>query len=219
MSILAGLYKPDGGEIYIRGEKVTFRSPKDAIKAGIGMVHQHFRLIHSFTVAENIIVGSNLEGALLKMDRLERQIEELSNRYSLKVDPGAKIWQLSVGEQQRVEIIKMLYREADILILDEPTAVLTPQEAEELFNTLKYMAASGKAVIIITHKLNEVMNVADQISVLRNGKLTGSVSKQTTSKNELTKLMVGREITLEVEKEEALPGDVVLELKKCECTK
>lgn len=213
MSILAGLYKPDDGEVYIRGQKITFHSPKGAIISGIGMVHQHFRLVYPFTVAENVILGSDLEGPLLKLEQVEKEIEQLSHRYNLKVDPRAKVWQLSVGEQQRAEIIKMLYRAADVLILDEPTAVLTPYEAEELFNILRQMAADGKAAIIITHKLNEVMNVADQITVLRNGKLIGSVSKQTTCKNELTKLMVGREIALNDEKEEIVPGDVILELK------
>lgn len=213
MSILAGLYKPDEGEIYIRQNKISFNSPRDAIRSGIGMVHQHFRLINPFTVAENVILGSNSGKITLKMEQHENEIEYLANKFGLKVDPRAKVWQLSVGEQQRVEIIKMLYRKADVLILDEPTAVLTPQETNDLFTTLKSMAADGKAVIIITHKLNEVMDVADHITVLRNGKLIGSVSKNNTNKKELTRMMVGRDVCLEIEKEKIQLGETILELK------
>lgn len=213
MSILCGLYRADEGEIFIKGKKVSFSSPRDAINMGIGMVHQHFRLVRPFTVAENILLGSNDAGFILDMDRVEKKIENLSKKYGLKVDTKAKVWQLSIGEQQRVEIIKTLYQGADILILDEPTAVLTPQEAEELFKVLQQIAQDGKAVILITHKLNEVMSVADRITVLRNGKFVATVEKKKTNIHELTKLMVGREMPEVKKAEDFSPGGVVLELK------
>ena len=154
MSILTGLYSQDDGEISIKGHSVKIASPKEAIELGIGMVHQHFRLVHPFTVAENIILGKKSVGLFIDKEKVEQEIEDISKKFALKVEPKAKVWQLSVGEQQRVEIVKMLYRGAEILILDEPTAVLTPQEVKELFRTLRQMAQEGKAVIIITHKLN-----------------------------------------------------------------
>ncbi|MBZ4687708.1 MAG: ral nucleoside transport system ATP-binding protein [Clostridia bacterium] len=213
MNILTGLYRPDEGEIWIKGEKVVFRSPKEAIAAGIGMVHQHFRLVQPFTVAENLILGSPRPGRILNMKQVEKEITSISKKFGLEVDPRAKIWQLSVGEQQRVEIIKMLYRGADILILDEPTAVLTPQEVKELFKTLRMMADEGRAVIIITHKLHEVMAVADRVTVLRGGKYIGTVNKKETTKQELTKMMVGREIELSSNQDDYNPGEDVLILE------
>lgn len=194
MNILTGLYRPDEGEIYIRGEKRVFSSPKDAIDAGIGMVHQHFKLVYPFTVAENVILGQPTS-TFLDMEKVEQAIEEISQKYGLWVEPKAKIWQLGVGEQQRVEIIKMLYRGANILILDEPTAVLTPQEVRDLFATLRQMADQGCAVIFITHKLHEVMAFADKITVLRGGKSVASLKKEDTTQEELARLMVGREFS------------------------
>lgn len=212
MSILTGLYRPDGGEIYIEGQRVNFRSPRDAIAAGIGMVHQHFRLVAPFTVTENVALG--LKGGFrLNLNRLAEEIAALSKEYGLQVDPQARIWQLSVGEQQRVEIIKLLYRRARVLILDEPTAVLTPQEARDLYRTLKMMAARGCAVIFITHKLQEVMDAADTITVLRSGKTVATVRKSETNEKELARLMVGREILWRIDKPASRKGDKILEIK------
>lgn len=213
MNILTGFYRPEEGEIIIRGARTMLNSPRDAISAGIGMVHQHFRLVHPFTVAENVMLGSPRQGLLLRRKRIEAQIGELSDRFGLRLDPRAKVWQLSVGEQQRVEIVKMLYRGADILILDEPTAVLTPQEVRELFATLRKMADSGRAVVVITHKLQEVMAAADRITVLRGGRAAATVLKTETDERELTRLMVDREIMLDTGKPPAKPGDVMLDIK------
>lgn len=213
MSILTGLYRPDSGQVFVKGREVVFRSPKDAINAGIGMVHQHFRLVKPFTVAENVILG--LKGNLfLNMKEVEQSITAISHKFGLGVEPHAKVWQLSVGEQQRVEIIKMLYRGTDILILDEPTAVLTPQEVRELFKTLRNMADSGCAVIFITHKMHEVMEFADRITVLRGGKSTASLLKKETNSQELARLMVGRELnTARKNTSKTCGQDVVLELQ------
>jgi len=212
MSILTGLYRPDAGEIFIDGRPVVFRSPRDAIKNGIGMVYQHFRLVSPFTVAENVILGLDEPGLILRMPEIENKVAALSESYGLKVDPKLKIWQLSVGEQQRVEIIKMLYRGARVLILDEPTAVLTPQETKELFVTLRRMADRGHAVIFITHKLHEVMAVADRITVLRGGRAVGTVEKKATNPTELARMMVGREIAPPPPRTEIPSGQKVLEL-------
>ena len=176
-NILTGLYRPDAGEILLWGKPVSFASPREALDAGIGMVHQHFRLVPPFTVAENVILGDHRgEGKkfMVHPRRIERRVAELGERYRIAVDPRARVWQLSVGEQQRVEILKALYREARILILDEPTAVLTPQEAESLFETLRVMAEEGRTIIFISHKLHEVMAVSDRVTVLRDGKTVGS---------------------------------------------
>src|SRR5829696_5239531 len=180
-NILTGLYRPDEGEIALDGRVVHFGSPRDALDAGIFMVHQHFRLVEPFTVAENVILG-------------EHGVRDLGERYGIAVDPRARIWQLSLGEQQRVEILKALYREARILILDEPTAVLTPQEAESLFATLRAMAAEGRTVIFISHKLHEVMAVAERVTVLRGGKTVATVDVPEASQQSLAALMVGREV-------------------------
>lgn len=212
MSILTGLYRPDGGEIYINGQKVNFRSPREAIEAGIGMVHQHFRLVAPFTVTENVALG--LKGTLrLNLNKLAEEITSLSQAYGLRIDPQARVWQLSVGEQQRVEIIKLLYRRARVLILDEPTAVLTPQEARDLYRTLKKMAAEGCTVIFITHKLQEVMEAADTITILRGGKTVATVKKSETSEKELARLMVGRDILWQGGKPQAAKGETVLEIR------
>lgn len=214
MSVLTGLYRPDEGEIYLRGKRVTLRSPREAINSGIGMVHQHFRLVHSLTVAENVILGLPTPRFHLRLGEIEKRIAEISEKYGLVVEPRARIWQLSVGEQQRVEILKMLYRGAEILILDEPTAVLTPQEARELYQTLRHMVGKGHAVVFITHKLQEVMHAADRITVLRNGRKVATLDKAGTDERELARMMVGREVFLQKEKSPAKLGEKILELRE-----
>jgi simple sugar transport system ATP-binding protein len=214
MNILYGLYKPDEGEIYVKGKKVEIKSPLDSIKLGIGMVHQHFMLVPPLTVTENIILGlKSSRGPLLDIPQAEKRISELSEKYGLKVDPKAKIWQLPVGHQQRVEILKALYRGADILILDEPTAVLTPLEVRELFKILKSMKEHGNSIIFITHKLDEVMAIADRVTVLRAGKVVSTVNKDQTNKVELAKMMVGREVLFRLEKAPPKIGKAVLEVE------
>jgi simple sugar transport system ATP-binding protein len=198
-NILTGLYHPDEGQIFLGGKAVTFSCPRDALDAGIGMVHQHFRLVPPFTVAENVILGDqSVEGRrfMVHPRRIERNVAELGKRYRIAVDPGARIWQLSLGEQQRVEILKALYRQARILILDEPTAVLTPQESDSLFETLRVMASEGRTVIFISHKLHEVKAVADRVTVLRDGKTIETVDTASATPRSLAALMVGREVSL-----------------------
>ena len=213
MNILTGLYKPDSGEIVIKGKKVTFASPRDAIKCGIGMVHQNFRLVDSLTVSENVILGLNDIPRFLNIEEIHEAIGDFSKKYGLNVDPKAEIWQLSVGERQRVEILKMLYRNVGILILDEPTAVLTPQEVVDLFSSLRNMAQEGKTVIIITHKLNEVMEIADRITVLRGGKSVATMLKKDITRQELARIMVGREIPEVSSRRCVMSEEKVLELK------
>jgi simple sugar transport system ATP-binding protein len=192
---LIGLYRPDDGLIEVRGDQTRFRSPRDAHAAGIFMVHQHFRLVQSLSVAENVVLGwSRQGGAWFSPRRVQREVAEIGERFHMPIDPRAKIWQLSVGEQQRVEILKALYREARILIMDEPTAVLTPQEAEGLFETLRTMAAEGRTVIFISHKLHEVKAVADRVTVLRAGRKVATVDAAEATQRSLAALMVGREI-------------------------
>lgn len=193
-NILTGLYRPDEGSVAIDGNVVHFTSPRDALNAGVGMVHQHFRLVSTFTVAENVVLGEPDSPFLMDQSRVAQQVNELSDRYGLAVDPSARIWQLSVGEQQRVEIIKVLYRGAKVLILDEPTAVLTPIEADALFKTLRAMVAEGRTVIFISHKLDEVMKVSDRVTVLRGGKTVGTVDTASTNTRELASMMVGRSV-------------------------
>ncbi len=216
MNILSGLYHPDEGQIILHGQPVHFRSPRDAINHGIGMVHQHFMLVETLTAAENILLGWRSAGFLLRPDQVRREVTELSERYGLRVDPDAYIWQLSVGEQQRVEILKLLYRGADILILDEPTAVLTPQESAELSATLRQMADEGKAVIFITHKLDEVMAFADRVTVLRAGKVVATLPTAEATKEELARLMVGREVLFRLDKRACQPGKVALSVENLE---
>ena len=194
MNILSGLYQPDSGEIWVKGERVDIRSTRDAIRAGIGMVHQHFSLVDVFSVSENVMIGLDRPGLRLELGEVEEALRSMGESYGLKVNPKAKIWQLSVGEQQRVEILKLLYRDVELLILDEPTAVLTPQEAEELAKVLRHMTESGKAVLYISHKLREVLNVADRITVLRDGKNVGTVEAQDVNEKDLTLMMVGSEV-------------------------
>ena len=197
MSILAGLYHPDEGNISLHGQPVRLHSPRDAIAHGIGMVYQHFMLVESLTVAENAMLGQKGRGLGLDTSSVERELEVLSQRYNLRIDPRARIWQLSVGEQQRVEILRLLYRGAKILVFDEPTAVLTPQEAEGLVGTLRQMAREGFSIIFISHKLGEVLAVADTVTVLRRGRVVGTVKAANSDKASLARLMVGRDIALE----------------------
>ena len=214
MSVLFGLYQPEIGEIRMNGELVRINNPNDANALGIGMVHQHFKLVDIFTVLENIILGvePNTMGFLKKSDARKR-LMDLSEKYGLKVDPDALIEDITVGMQQRVEILKMLYRDNEILIFDEPTAVLTPQEIKELLQIMKDFAAEGKSILFITHKLNEIMEVADRCTVLRKGKYIGTVDIKDTSKEELSRMMVGRDITFKVEKEKKEPGEIVLSIR------
>jgi simple sugar transport system ATP-binding protein len=215
MNILYGLYTPDEGEISIRGQKTDIHGPSDAIRQGIGMVHQHFMLVPVFTVTENVMLGveSVRGGIFLDQQSAAARIREISERFGLGVDPTAFVETLSVGVQQRVEIIKLLYRQADILILDEPTAVLTPQEADELFGIVRSLVAQGKSIIFISHKLKEVLSIADRIVVLRGGKVAGSALSGETDEVSLAKMMVGRDVILQVDKKPAQPKDVVLDVQ------
>lgn len=214
MNILAGLYRADEGVILVKGEPVTFTSPRHAISHGIGMIHQHFMLVASQTVTENILLGLDEPRFLLNLSRYDQIVADLSKRFGLEVDPRAKIWQLSVGEQQRVEILKMLYRGADILIMDEPTAVLAPSEIETLFVTLRKMVQEGKSIIFISHKLNEVVDISDRVSVLRRGKETAAgIAVKDVTKADLARLMVGREVVFSQEKSPSNPGEVVLSVE------
>lgn len=214
MNVLAGLYKQDAGIIKVNGNSVVFSSPRDAIKAGIGMVHQHFMLVPSQTVTENILLGLDTPRFFMRLPEYDDKIAALGEKYGLKVDPRAKIWQLSVGEQQRVELLKMLYRGANVLVMDEPTAVLAPQEIEGLFSTLRSMVAQGKSVVFISHKLNEVTAIADRITVLRHGIVTaGGISASGTTTQELAKQMVGRVVIFHLDKKPAAPGEVVLDVR------
>ncbi len=215
MNILYGLYQPDEGEILVNGEKVIIHSPTDAINAGIGMVHQHFMLIPVFTVTENVMLGSEpvKAGDFLDRPKTAARIMDISSRYKLEVDPNDYVKDLPVGVQQRVEIIKLLYREANILIFDEPTAVLTPQEADELFVIMRSLVKQGKSIIFITHKLREVLEVADRIMVIRRGAVVGEADPKVADRNTLAEMMVGREVNLVVEKEIKEPGEVVLSIK------
>jgi len=216
MNILYGLYIPDDGKILIRGSEVTIHNPHDAIKLGIGMVHQHFMLVPVFTVTENVMLGVEPTKAGLFLDRFAtaKNVQEYSKKYRLNVDPQVKIEDLSVGVQQRVEIIKVLYRHAEILIFDEPTAVLTPQEVEEFFKIIHTMVDQGKSIIFITHKLKEVLAIADRIMVLRGGKVVGSTTPKQATEASLANMMVGREVILKVDKKPAKPTTTVLKVKK-----
>jgi simple sugar transport system ATP-binding protein len=214
MNVVFGLYQPDAGQILVRGTPVAFSTSGEAIAHGIGMVHQHFQLIPVFTVAENVILGDELsKRGLIDTAEARRRILELSKRYGLAVDPDAKVGDLSVGEQQRVELIKALFREADILILDEPTAVLTPGEVDEFFGVVRSLVEQGKSIIFITHKLREVLAVADHITVLRNGRVVGTADPATATSQSLANLMVGRDVVFEVEKGPATPGKTALAVR------
>jgi simple sugar transport system ATP-binding protein len=215
MNILYGLYHPDEGRILIRGQITPIRSPGDAIRAGIGMVHQHFMLVPVFTVTENVMLGdeSTIFAGILDRDKVAKRILEVSSAYGLEIDPHAYVGTLPVGVQQRVEIIKLLYREARILVFDEPTSVLTPQEADQLFGIMRSLAKSGKSIIFITHKLREVMDVADRITVIRQGRVIGTTTPDEADMNKLALMMVGRDVALEIEKAKAKPAGVTLRVQ------
>ncbi len=215
MNILYGLYLPDSGSILVEGKPAVIHSPKDSITLGIGMVHQHFMLIPVFTVSENIMLGDETVryGVMLDQKTVAKRVQDLSHQYNLEVDPTALVGQLPVGVQQRVEIVKALYRNAQILILDEPTAVLTPQEADELFGIMRGLTERGVSIIFITHKLKEVLAVADRITVMRNGKVVGTCKPDETNEAKLASMMVGREVILKVDKGPAKPGEEVIRVE------
>ena len=214
MSVLFGMYQPEGGSIKVNGKPVHITGPRDATALGIGMVHQHFKLVECFSVVRNIILGSeSMKNGVLDLKTAKKKIVELSERYGLAVDPDAIISDITVGMQQRVEILKILYRESDILIFDEPTAVLTPQEIEELITIIKGLAAEGKSIIFISHKLDEISKVADRVTILRRGKKIATLNVAETTKEEMSELMVGRKVSFTVEKEDQTPGDTVLEVQ------
>jgi len=215
-SILAGLYRPDAGEMRFEGELVHFKSPKDAFAAGVGMVYQHFRLVPNLTVAENLALGHHDLGVRVDQKELSRVATQLGEKYGLPVDPGARIWQLSVGEQQRVEILKLLYRDAKILILDEPTAVLTPQEGQSLFKTMRQLAGEGRSVIFVSHKLDEVKQVSDRVTVLRDGKTVGGVATVDAEPKDLARMMVGRDLVLPTRDASGEVGEAVLRVSGLE---
>ncbi len=215
MNILYGLYQPDEGEIFVNGEKVVISSPTDAISQGIGMVHQHFMLIPVFTVTENVMLGNESvkQFGFLDRSKAAQRIQEISDRFNLAVDPSHYVRDIPVGVQQRVEIIKLLYRDAEILIFDEPTAVLTPQEADDLFKIMRLLVEQGKSIIFITHKLREVLDISDRVMVIRRGAMVGETTPEAADKNSLAAMMVGREVDLEVEKTESKPGEVVCSIE------
>jgi len=212
MSILFGLYHPDAGEILVDGKQAVINNPNDANELGIGMVHQHFQLVHNFTVTENIILGKE-ESFFLDLHKAEKKIKDLSNRYGLQIDPNARIMDITVGMQQRVEILKMLYRNAEVLIFDEPTAVLTPQEIDELIQIMKNLVSEGKSIILITHKLQEIKDVANRCTIIRRGKFIDVIDVASTSKNEMAAKMVGRPVEFKVQKALSNPTDVVLDIQ------
>ena len=214
MSILFGMYQPEGGTIKINGKEATITGPRDANALGIGMVHQHFKLVHCFSVTQNIVLGDEpMARGVLDLNTAKKKITEISERYGLAVDPDALVSDITVGMQQRVEILKILYRESDILIFDEPTAVLTPQEIDELIKIMRGLADEGKTILFISHKLDEIARVADRVTVLRRGKKIATLDVANTTKEEMSELMVGRKVSFSVDKQEQHLGDVVLEVK------
>ena len=217
MNMIAGIYFPDNGQIFIDGQEVVIRSPRDAFAYKIGMIHQHFKLIDVFTAAENIILGLDQEEKHYDLRRSSKKIKKISEQYGFEIDPNKKIYEMSVSEKQTVEIIKVLYRGADILILDEPTAVLTPQETQKLFAVLRRMREDGKAIIIITHKLHEVLSLSDRVSVLRKGEYIGTVETDKTNEAELTEMMVGKKISLNIERSEPKNPQDRLVVKNINC--
>ncbi len=216
VNIFDGLYYPNEGEVYVNGKIANINSPLDAMKFGIGMIHQHFMLVDTLTVVENVVLGFQKQGFRLDNNSIVKKIQEISEQYNLKVNPYAKIWQLSVGEQQRVEIIKMLYRGANILILDEPTAVLTPQEIDSLFLIINKIKSDGKSVIFISHKLEEVLKVSDRITVLKKGKVVGTVNKEHATEKELALMMVGREVLFRFDRKPTADGKDILKIENLE---
>ena len=216
MQILSGLYHPDQGEILVNGRNVRFKSPRESILNGIGMVYQHFMLVRRHTVLENVILGLKRSGILIDYRKAAREIGRISRDYGLEIDPGARIWDISVGEEQRVEIVKMLMRRVKILILDEPTAVLTPRESDQLFETVRALTREGTSVIFISHKLREVMAISDRITILRKGKKVADIRKEDTDESDLARLMVGREVLLDIRCKETATSEPVLTLKGLE---
>jgi simple sugar transport system ATP-binding protein len=212
-AVLSGHYRPDEGELRVDGERVTLHSPRDGLARGIGMVHQHFRLVDRFTVAENIALGDGSQAVVLDTSRLERDVTALGERFGLSIDPRARVGDLSVGERQRVEIVNTLYRGADVLLLDEPTAVLTPREVDVLFATVRALRAAGRAVVFISHKLGEVMEISDRITVMRNGRVTGDVRAADTDARELARMMVGRDVDLSPRRAPRAPAAPVLRVR------
>ncbi|MBQ7895168.1 MAG: ATP-binding cassette domain-containing protein, partial [Oscillospiraceae bacterium] len=218
MNQLYGMFKPTSGDILVNGKKIEMNNPRDAIKAGIGMVHQHFMLVQPFTVTENIVLGTEpTKGIALDMKEARERVVEISQRYGLSIDPDAKIEDISVGMQQRVEILKALYRGADILILDEPTSSLTPQEIVELIAIMRNLTKDGKSIIIITHKLKEIKESADFCTIIRLGRYISTVDVETVTESDLASMMVGRNVTFKVDKPEQEPGEVVLDVKDLHC--
>ena len=213
MNILSGLYTPENGTILVNGEKKSFRSPRDAIDCGIGMVHQHFMLVPSQTVWENVALGLKGLPFLIDRSKIISRIQKIQERYGIKVEPMAPVWQLSIGEQQRVAIIKMLYRKADILILDEPTSVLTPQEIKLLFDTIRQMVSEGHGVVFISHKLDEVLDISNRITILRKGKKVATIPSGNATKESLAEMMVGRKVVFQIARSLQNPGEVVLEAR------
>ena len=209
-SVIAGLYRPDSGEMLMDGQPIAFKSPKDALAAGVGMVYQHFRLVSNLTVAENLALGNPEVGLRLSQSELEAEARELGERYDFPVDPSARIWQLSVGQQQRVEILKMLYRNARILILDEPTAVLTPQEGQALFRAMRTLAEEGRSLIFVSHKLHEVKQVSDRVTVLREGRVVGEANTVDAEPRDLARMMVGKDLELPTRAPNESIGEPVL---------
>lgn len=216
MNMLSGIYYPDGGEIYINGEPAKINSPKAAFEYGIGMIHQHFKLVDLFTAAENVVLGLNEKG---RLDRkaVAGKIKEICDKYGFDLEPEQKVYNMSVSQKQTLEIIKVLYRGADILILDEPTAVLTPQETEKLFDVIRNMRANGKAIVIITHKLHEVLSVSDRVSVLRKGEYVGTVETKDATETSLTEMMVGKKVALNIERPEPVNPKKRLEVRNVSC--
>lgn len=215
MNMISGIYHPDEGEIYVGGEKVVISSPKDAFRYKIGMIHQHFKLVDVFTATENIVLGIREKSYSLKNSI--KKVTEICQKYGFEIDPKKKVYEMSVSEKQTVEIVKVLYRGADILILDEPTAVLTPQETQKLFSVLRKMRNSGKSIIIITHKLHEVLAISDRVAVLRKGEYVGTVDTVDTDENGLTEMMVGKKISLNIQRSEPINPESRLEIRGLEC--
>ena len=213
MNMLSGIYFPDKGQIFVNGQEVTIRSPKDAYQLGIGMIHQHFKLIDIFTAAENIILGMEGKSPVINMKEVLADISALIERYGFRLDLNKKVYDMSVSEKQTVEIVKVLYRGASILILDEPTAVLTPQETEKLFNVLRNMRDDGKAIVIITHKMHEVLSLSDRVAVLRKGKYVGDMITKETTVQQMTDMMVGHAVSLNIERPEPVNPKKRLEVK------
>ena len=213
MNMISGIYKPSKGEIIVKGRKEVFRNPNDATRCGIGMVHQEFMLVSELTVLENIILGFEpRKGCTIDFDKAKNTVQHYIDQYGMDIQMSKKINQISVGEAQRVEIIKILTRGADVIILDEPTAVLTPQETRRLFEILENLRKDGKSIVFISHKLNEVMEISDRITVMRQGCFIGTVDKQDTSPSDLARMMIGREVFLDIKKEKADIGDVVVDI-------